>query len=103
MFEVDYVWTSTGSSGGLTPLHVSWSPTQSILYVQHSTLASTNTVSIRTAPASTGPWAIEVSQQTSTAVVAQHAMRFTGPYKWIQPYLHGPSTGTFSFRLIGHS
>lgn len=103
MFEVDHVWTSTGSSGGLTPLHVAWSPTQSVMYVGHSTLASTQSVSVQSAPASSGPWAIEVSQAIPTAVSAQYAIRFTGPYKYVRPYIHSASTGTYTFRLIGHS
>ncbi len=103
MLEVDYVWTSTGSSGGLTPLHVAWSATQSVVYAGHSTLASTQSVAIQTAPASSGPWATEVGQAMPTGAVAQYAIRFTGPYKWIRPYINSNSTGTYTFRLIGHS
>ncbi len=103
MLEVDYKWSSTGSSGGLTPLYVSWPPTNSVIYATHSTLASTQSCMVQTADASSGPWATEISYpQFPTATAAAYALRFTGPYKWIRPYLNSASTGTYTFRLVGN-
>lgn len=105
MLEVDYAWTSTGSSGGLSPVFVSMMPVHSIVTVTHSTLASTQSFSVQIAEMSSGPWINEVQQSISTASGEStgFALRITGPYKWIRPYLHSNSTGSYRVRLIGIS
>lgn len=104
MLELDQSWTSTGSSGGLAAIDVRWPPVESVLLVQYSTLATTQSVSLQVAQDSTGPWAIEASTQISTTGTStQIALRVTGPYGFVRPYLHTASTGAYQFRLIGVS
>lgn len=103
MLEIDHTWTSDGSSGGLTPVHLAAGCMESVLKVQFSTLASTQSVSFQTAQESSGPWFTEGSTSISTAVAGQVALRITGPYKWMRPYLHSASTGTYRLRLVAVS
>lgn len=103
MLEIDNTWTSTGSSGGLTPVYLAAGCQQSVLKCQFSTLASTQSFSFQTAQESTGPWFTEASTSISTAVSGQAALRVTGPYKWMRPYLHSASTGNYTFRLVAAS
>lgn len=104
LLEINHVWTSTGgTSGGLTPVYLDFGAQQSVLYVSHSTLATTNSISFQTSGESTGPWFIEASTQISTAVSTTFGLRLTGPYGWVRPYLHTPSTGDYRIRLIGVS
>ena len=100
MLEHDFAWDSTGSSGALSEVTIPFPPTHSVLYVQHSTLATTNSVSFQTAQQSSGPWFNEASTQLSTAVSTQFALRLTGPYAIMRPYLHTASTGTYRLRLL---
>lgn len=100
MLEQDFAWESTGSSGGLTVVEIPFAPMNSVLYVQHSTLATTNSVSFQTAQQSSGPWFIEASTAMATAVSTQHALRVTGPFVLMRPYLHTASTGTYRMRLL---
>lgn len=103
MLEVNHTWTSTGSSGALTAYEVQAGVTQSVLYCQASTLASTQSFSLQTAISSAGPWFTEGS--TSVAATASATalanLRLTGPYTWVRPYLNSASTGNYTFRLIG--
>lgn len=101
MFEINHTWTSTGSSGGLTPVEVRSGVMQSALFCQTSTLASTSSFSFQTAQESTGPWFTEGSTSLSTALAQQAVLRVTGPYAWMRPFIHSASTGTFQFKLIG--
>lgn len=101
--EIGHVWTSTGSSGGLTPVRVYGPVSQSALYCQFSTLATTNSVSLQTAQESSGPWFTEGSTSISTAGSGQVVLRMTGPYDYARPYIHTASTGLYQFRLIGVS
>ena len=103
MLEINVLWTSTGSSGGLESVHVSGTPMASVLTIQHSTLASTQSISFQIGQASTGPWVNEATASQSTAVSTASAIRVTGPYKWMRPYFHSASTGTYTLRLIGVS
>lgn len=103
MLEIDFQWTSTGSSGGLTPVHTHGLCMESVLYVAHSTLATTNSVSFQTAAESTGPWVVEATGTASTAASTAFAIRVTGPYKWMRPYIHTASTGDYVLRLTGVS
>ena len=103
MLEHDFTWSDSTigtSSGGLTAIEIPFSPQQSVLYLQHSTLATTNSVSFQTAQQSSGPWFIEASTALSTAVSTQHALRVTGPFALMRPYLHTVSTGAYRLRLL---
>lgn len=103
MIEINHVWTSTGSSGGLDPVQVRFGVVESVLHVQFSTLATTNSVSFQTAQESTGPWFTEGSTSISTALAGQVALRITGPYTWMRPFLHTASSGAYQLRLTGVS
>ena len=102
MLEVNYAWSSTGSSGGLTAIQLDGFQIQSVLTAQCSTIASTQSFRFETAQESTGPWFNEASTAlagTATAS-AQANLRLTGPYTWMRPYIQSASTGTYQFRLI---
>lgn len=103
MLEVDFKWTSTGSSGGLTAIYVGGWCLESVLKVSHSTLATTNSISFQTAGESSGPWVIEATGTASTAASSAFAIRVTGPYRWMRPYIHTASTGDYTFHLTGAS
>lgn len=104
MLEIKHSWTSDGaSSGGLAPVYVQAAVIESVLYCQHSTLATSNSVSLQTAISSAGPWFTEASTAISTGVEGLVGLRLTGPYVWARPYLHTPSTGAYTLRLIGKS
>lgn len=106
MVLFDYVWsTATGSSGGLDAFEIpnGAGPTESALFCQTSTLASTQSFGFQTAQASTGPWFTELSTSigASSLVAAQAALRLTGPYRFMRPFINSASTGTYRFQLIG--
>lgn len=105
MIEYRKVWTSTGSSGGLTAVDAGGGQTHSLLLCQSSTLASTQSFSYQVAQSSGGPWWTE--QSTSIAATAsasaQAGLRITGPFTWFRPYLNSASTGTYQFTLISVS
>ena len=103
MLEIAKTWTSTGSSGGLDAVRIIGTPVESVIYVQFSTLATTQSWSFQSAQDSTGPWMIEASGTISTAASTQVSIRLSGPFGWVRPYLHTVSTGTYQFRLIGVS
>ena len=100
MFELNHVWTFDGTSGGLTPVEVQFPPTESALFVQNSTIATTNSFSFQTAQASSGPWFTEASTSVSTLAAAQTVLRVTGPYLWMRPYFPTKSTGAYTVRLL---
>ena len=101
--EINHVWTSSGASGGLAAVRVYGPVSQSALYCQFSTLATTNSVSFQTAQESSGPWFTEASTSISTLAAGQFVLRVTGPYDYMRPYIHTESTGTYQLRLIGVS
>lgn len=104
MIELNHVWTSTGSSGGIAnPVSIDFAMTHCVLYCQSSTLASTQSFSLQTAMAATGPWFTEGSTSISASATVQSldALRLTGPALFVRPYLNHSSTGTFTFRLVG--
>lgn len=103
MIEVNHTWTSTGSTAAFTPVHIPFGCSESALYVQFSTLATTNTVEFQTAQESTGPWAVEASTSISTAASGQILLRVTGPFVYMRPNLKTVSTGSYTLRLIGVS
>lgn len=106
MLEHDFTWSvnRTESSVGstFTPIQLPFPPTESVLYVSASTLASTQSFSFQTAQASSGPWTTE----NSTAIAADGSsasaarIRVTGPYPWMRPLLNSASTGTYLIRLL---
>lgn len=103
--EIDYVWTSTGTSGGLTPVYLAAGCDLSVLYVECSTIASTQSVQFQTAQNSSGPWFSEGSTSLAISATATQAaaLRVSGPYKWMRPYINSASTGTYNFRLVAVS
>lgn len=103
MIELNHTWTSTGSTAVLTPVRVPDGVIESALYVQFSTLATTNSVEFQTAQDSTGPWFTEASTSISTALSGQVVIRLTGPYLYMRPQLKTVSTGTYALRLVGAS
>lgn len=104
MLETDHTWASTGgTSGGLTAIYLGAGCQYSALYIQCSTLASTQSVSFQTAAESSGPWFTEGSTSLSSALAQTAVLRVTGPYKWMRPYLNSVSTGTYNFRLTAVS
>jgi hypothetical protein len=103
VLEINHTWTHTGSSGGLTPVVLDFPCIESVLMVQHSTLATTNSFSFQTAQTADGPWFTEASTSISTTADGQVALRVTGPFTAMRPYFHTASTGTYTVRLIGVS
>lgn len=103
MLEIDATWTSTGSTGGLSPVEVFFPPIHSVMTCAHSTLATSNSISFQTAQAISGPWFTEASTSLSTGTEAAVVMRVTGPYRYVRPALHTASTGTYTIRLTGVS
>lgn len=105
MFEVNRVWPSTevpGASGGFTAVRLDAACHHSALYLQCSTLASTQSFAFQTAQESTGPWVTENSTSIGATANANGAavIRVTGPYLYMRPYLNSASTGTYQFRLV---
>lgn len=106
MLEHDFPWavTRTESSVGstFTAVNLPFPPTESVLYCEASTLASTQSFAFQTAINSSGPWVTENS--TSIAADASSAsaarIRVTGPYRYMRPLLNSVSTGTYNFRLL---
>ena len=101
MLELNHTWTSTGSTAALTTVFVRDVVSESALYVQFSTLATTNSVEFQTAQESTGPWFTEGSTAISSALAGQVVLRVTGPYLYMRPQLKTASTGSYTIRLIG--
>lgn len=103
MLEIKHTWTSTGSSGGLTPAEVRFGAVESVMYIQNSTLASTQSISFQTAISSGGPWVTEATSTISTGVASADRLRVTGPFHWVRPFIHSASTGTYTITLTGVS
>jgi hypothetical protein len=101
MLEINHAWTSTGSSGGLEPVYLDFPPMTSVLMIQMSTIATTQSISFQTAQSSGGPWVNEATASVSTTASSANNIRVTGPYTWMRPYIHTASTGTYAFRLLG--
>ena len=103
MLEVLATWTSTGGSGGLTPVQVRAGVWHSALTVEASTIATTNSFQFQTGLSSAGPWYAEGSTSIGATanVSAATVIRVTGPWEWMRPYFPTTSTGTYTIRLIG--
>lgn len=99
---VKQAWLSTGSSGGLPAVEMPFSAAYSVMYVDHSTLATTQSITYQSGLESTGPWFLEGSTGMTTVASTRLIMRVTGPVgPWVRPYLHTASTGTYNIILIG--
>ena len=107
MIEINYTWSTFagGSTGGLDAVQIPDGVLYSAMYVENSTLATTNSFEFQTAQNSTGPWFTEASTAVagSATVKGQAALRLTGPYLWARPAFKTGSTGTYTIRLIGAS
>ena len=107
MLTVKQTWTiansAAGSSGGLTAIELLDSPAYAVMYVDHSTIATTNSVSFQSAQNSTGPWLTEGSTQLATGNVSTaFAMRVTGPIgPFVRPFFGTASTGAYNVLLLG--
>lgn len=105
MLDLKHSWSHDGTSGGLTPVPAEDGVLESVLYVQTSTIATTNSFVFQTGFSSTGPWASE----NSTSISADGSggsldrIRVTGPYPWMRPYFPTKSTGTYTIKLVGVS
>lgn len=105
MLETNFSWTSTGSSGALAAIELAAGCQSLALYAHASTIASTQSYSLQTAPSSGGPWATEASTSIGATANAEAVavLRLSGPTIWARPYLNSASTGTYRFRLIACS
>lgn len=100
---VKQAWASTGSSGGMAAIELIHCPSYAVMYIDHSTLATTQSFSFQSAQESSGPWFIEGSTQIAAANAStRFAMRVTGPIgPWVRPYFHSASTGNYNIILLG--
>jgi hypothetical protein len=103
MLEFDHLIESTGSSGALTAIQASFGAIETVMYFSNDTLATTQSISLQTAPDAAGPWVTEASTAISTVGSTSGRFRLTGPFGWIRPYLHTNSTGAYRVRIIGVS
>lgn len=108
MLVIKQTWTidraTAASSGGQTAIELNDNVTDAVMYIDHSTLTTTNSFSFQSAQQSSGPWTIEGSTVTGAAGTAStnFALRVTGPVgPWVRPYLHTASSGGYDFLLIG--
>lgn len=99
---VRQAWGSTGGTSGALGVVELRGVCYTSFYVDCSTLATTNSVSLQSAQASSGPWFAEASTQLSTAASTQYRMQVTGPIgPFVRPYLHTVSTGEYHLLLLG--
>ena len=103
MLEFDAQMESSGSSGALTPVRSAFGAIETVMYFSNDTIATTQSISLQTAPDSTGPWITEASTAISTVGSTSGRFRLTGPFGWVRAYLHTASTGAYRVRLIGVS
>ena len=107
MLTVKQAWTSTGGTSGplaVISLQESENFTQGVVYLNHSTLATTQSFNFESAQESTGPWLIETSTVLSSVanVSTNMSMRLTGPIgPFIRPRLLTPATGFYNVLLLG--
>ena len=104
MLTIKQGWTSTGSSGAFAAVNLQGSDqfTQAAVYVDHSTLATTQSINIESAQESTGPWLTEASTVMSTATSTNFVMRIAGPIgPFVRPRLLTSATGFYDVLLMG--
>lgn len=107
MLEITHTWTSTGSTSGWnTPVYMDFPATALALYIQTSTIATTNSFQLQSAISSSGPWLTE----GSTAITADanasgldviRVSAAAGP--WFRPVTKTASAGTYTIKLLGVS
>lgn len=103
MIEGDYTFAWDGSSGVIgSPINLQCSALHLAAYVQASTIASTASFNLQTAPSSGGPWATEgsTSISASASATSQDVLRLTGALAWVRCYTPTKSTGTHFLRYI---
>lgn len=103
MKEIDVLLTSSGSSGGMGDVPIPMGTMELVVYFQNSTIATTQSIRLDTAPDSTGPWVPEASTSISTVGSTSGRFRITGPCPWVRPVLQTASTGNYWVRIIGVS
>ena len=103
MLEFDAGSTTAGTSGAVLTVQSAFGAIETVMYFQNDTIATTQSISLQTAPDSTGPWVTEASTAISTVGSTQGRFRLTGPFGYVRAYLHTASTGTYRVRLIGVS
>lgn len=106
MLVIAHTWNSTGSSAGaiaLAAVKLPSPPMHSVLMLEASTLATTQSFSFQVAQNSSGPWFTENSTAIAATANASAAatIRVTGPFQWMRPQLNTASTGVYNFRLLG--
>lgn len=99
---INQVFGSTGSSGIIGTVECKHGVQNVTCYVNHSTLASSNTFEVQTAIESSGPWFSEGSTAISTAASTTFRLQITGPVApFIRARLQNASTGQFNVLFIG--
>ena len=104
MLTIKQGWASTGSSGALAVIQVQNSEnfTQGVVFLDCSTLATSQSFNLESAQESTGPWFTETSTVISTAISTNFAMRFAGPIgPFVRPRLLTSATGFYDVLLVG--
>lgn len=107
ILEVNRTWAipaATSSVAGLTlsPVKLGVAPLYTALYLESSTIASTQSFALQTAASSAGPWVTEASTSVSATnnSTTCDVLRLTGPWVFARPKLNSGSTGTYTFRLV---
>ena len=95
-------WTASSGAGGLTALYLPLPPSYSVMYVECSTLATTNSFFFQSAQESSGPWFNELSTVVAVNTSTRLGMRVTGPIgPYVRPFIGTGSSGVYRFEFIG--
>lgn len=97
MPELDYTWSSVGTTGAQTAVRVHGDLLASAWYFKASTGVATATVIVQSALSSGGPW-FDEGGSTAFSSGTVHVVRVNGPMAWARPYVG--STG-ITIRAIG--
>lgn len=107
MKEIDVLLSTPGSSVAgevLGPVAIPMGTMELVAYFSNSTIATTQSIRLDTAPDSTGPWVPEASTSISTVGSTSGRFRVTGPCPWVRMVYQTASTGgNYQVRLIGVS
>ena len=90
--------SSAGMQGGTAVLaiEVPLSAQYHTMYVDFSTLATSNSLALQSAIESSGPWFAETSTQLSTAISTRLGMHVSGPIgPYVRPFFGTVATGTY--------
>ena len=106
MNTINQAWIVNGtvSSGALTALEVPGENiAQAVVYVDFSTLATTQSFQFQSAQDSTGPWFVEASTVMPTGNVStRFGMRIQGPIApFVRPRLLTNATGNYNIMFVG--